>query len=181
MTTLPPEFDRIARHFRPLAGPGALGLEDDAAVFAPPPGRELVIAADAMVQGVHFLASDPPDLVARKLLRTNLSDLAAMGAAPLGYLTTISVPRQTPDAWFAGFAAGLAHDQAEFGIAVLGGDCTSTPGPISLSLTILGHVAPGQAIRRNGARAGDEIWARCGRRAGAGGGVRGATCPERMS
>ena len=158
MTPLPPEFDRIARHFRPLAGPGALGLEDDAAVFAPPPGRELVIAADAMVQGVHFLASDPPDLVARKLLRTNLSDLAAMGAAPLGYLTTISVPRQTPDAWFAGFAAGLAHDQAEFGIAVLGGDCTSTPGPISLSLTILGHVAPGQAIRRNGARAGDEIW-----------------------
>ena len=158
MTALPPEFDRIARHFRPLAGPGALDLQDDAAVFAPPPGRELVIAADAMVQGVHFLADDPPDLVARKLLRTNLSDLAAMGAEPLGYLTTISVPRDTPDSWFASFAAGLAADQAEFGISVLGGDCTSIPGPVSLSLTILGHVAPGCAIRRNGARAGDGVW-----------------------
>ena len=158
MTTLPPEFDRIARHFRPLAGPGALGLQDDAAVFAPPVGRELVIAADAMVAGVHFLPDDPVDLVARKLLRTNLSDLAAMGADPLGYLTTISVPRDTPDAWFAAFAAGLAADQAEFGLSVLGGDCTSTPGPVSLSLTILGHVAPGTAIRRNGARVDDEIW-----------------------
>ena len=158
MTALPPEFDRIARHFRPLAGPGALDLQDDAAVLAPPPGRELVIAADAMVQGVHFLPDDPPDLVARKLLRTNLSDLAAMGATPLGYLTTISVPRDTPDSWFASFAAGLAADQAEFGISVLGGDCTSTPGPVSLSLTILGHVAPGCAIRRNGARAGDGVW-----------------------
>lgn len=158
MTALPPEFDRIARHFRPLAGPGALELQDDAAVIAPPPGRELVIAADAMVQGVHFLQDDPPDLVARKLLRTNLSDLAAMGAEPLGYLTTISVPRDTPDSWFAAFAAGLAQDQKEFGIAVLGGDCTSTPGPVSLSLTILGHVAPGRAVRRNGARAGDGVW-----------------------
>jgi thiamine-monophosphate kinase len=156
---LPPEFDRIARHFRPLAGPGALDLQDDAAVLMPPAGRELAIAADAMVAGVHFLPSDPPDLVARKLLRVNLSDLAAMGAEPLGYLTTISVPRDTPDSWFAAFAAGLAFDQAEFGIAVLGGDCTSTPGPVSLSLTILGHVAPGCAIRRSGARAGDEVWA----------------------
>jgi thiamine-monophosphate kinase len=156
--TLPPEFDRIARHFRPLAGVGALNLTDDAAVFAPPPGRELVIAADAMVQGVHFLPSDPPDLIARKLLRTNLSDLAAMGATPLGYLTTISVPRDTPDDWFAGFAAGLAQDQAEFGLNVLGGDCTSTPGPISLSLTILGHVAPGHAVLRSGAQVGDGIW-----------------------
>jgi len=158
MTTQPPEFDRIARYFRPLAGPGALDLQDDAAVFTPPAGRELVIAADAMVAGVHFLPGDAPNLVARKLLRTNLSDLAAMGADPLGYLTTISVPRATPDAWFAAFAAGLADDQAEFGLSVLGGDCTSTPGPVSLSLTILGHVAPGEAIRRNGARVGDEIW-----------------------
>ncbi len=155
---LPEEFVRIARHFRPLAGPGALGLSDDAAVFAPPPGRELVVSADAMVQGVHFLPDDPPDLVARKLLRTNLSDLAAMGAAPLGYLLTVSVPRGTPDAWFAAFAAGLAADQAEFAIPLLGGDTTSTPGPVSLSLTIIGTVAPGAALRRNGARPGDGIW-----------------------
>jgi thiamine-monophosphate kinase len=118
----------------------------------------MVVAADAMVAGVHFLADDPPDLVARKLLRTNLSDLAAMGAVPLGYLLTVSVPRATPDAWFAAFAAGLARDQAEFGIALLGGDTTSTPGPVSLSLTILGTVAPGTALRRSGARAGDGVW-----------------------
>ncbi len=155
---LPEEFARIDRHFRPLAGPGALGLMDDAAVFAPPAGREIVVAADAMVAGVHFLADDPPDLVARKLLRTNLSDLAAMGAVPLGYLLTVSVPRETPDAWFAAFAAGLARDQAEFGIALLGGDTTSTPGPVSLSLTILGTVAAGTALRRSGARVGDGVW-----------------------
>ncbi len=156
--SLPEEFVRIARHFRPLAGPGALGLVDDAAVFTPPAGRDMVVAADAMVAGVHFLHDDPPDLVARKLLRTNLSDLAAMGAVPLGYLLTLSVPRETPDAWFAAFAAGLALDQAEFGIALLGGDTTSTPGPVCLSLTILGTVQPGQALRRTGAGVGDGVW-----------------------
>lgn len=158
MSELPAEFALIARHFRPLAGPSALDLGDDAAVFLPPPGREIVIAADAMVAGVHFLPDDPPDLVGRKLLRTNLSDLAAMGAGPLGYLMTVAVPRGTPEAWFAGFAQGLALDQAEFGISLLGGDTTSTPGPITLSLTVLGTVAPGAAIRRNGARAGDGLW-----------------------
>ena len=158
MTGLAGEFRLIGRHFRPLAGPGSLDLADDAAVFAPPAGREIVIAADAMVQGVHFLPDDPPDLVGRKLLRVNLSDLAAMGAAPLAYLMTISAPRETPERWFAEFASGLAADQREFGIELLGGDTTSTPGPISLSLTILGHVAPGTAIRRSGASEGDGIW-----------------------
>ena len=155
---LPAEFALIARHFASLAGPGALGLGDDAAVFAPPPGRELVVAADAMVAGVHFLPDDPADLVGRKLLRVNLSDLAAMGAVPLHYLMTVSAPRATPDAWFAGFAAGLAADQREFGLTLLGGDTTTTPGPLTLSLTILGHVAPGTALRRNGARDGDLIF-----------------------
>jgi thiamine-monophosphate kinase len=155
---LPAEFALIARHFRPLAGPGALDLQDDAAVLAPPPGRDLVLTADAMVAGVHFLPDDPPDLVGRKLLRVNLSDLAAKGAAPLGYLMTVSTPRNTPDAWFAGFAAGLAQDQRDYGVVLLGGDTTSTPGPISLSLTIVGHVAPGQAVHRAGARPGDGIW-----------------------
>lgn len=158
MSELPAEFSLIARHFRPLAGLGALDLSDDAAVFTPPAGRELVIAADAMVAGVHFLPNDPPDLVGRKLLRTNLSDMAAMGATPFGYLMTVSAPRDTPDAWFAGFAAGLAVDQVEFGVVLLGGDTTSTPGPISLSLTILGSVAPGEALRRVGAKPGYGIW-----------------------
>ncbi|WP_227320039.1 thiamine-phosphate kinase [Acidisoma silvae] len=155
---LPPEFDLIGRHFRALAGPAALNLEDDAAVLAPPRGRELVMAADTMVAGVHYLPDDPAEGVAQKLLRVNLSDLAAMGAEPLGYLLTVSAPSQTPDSWFAGFAAGLGRDQAEFGLSLLGGDTTSTPGPVTLSLTIIGHVAPGQAVRRRGARAGDEVW-----------------------
>src|ERR1700760_1629006 len=155
---LPAEFSLIARHFRPLAGPGALDLMDDAALLTPPSGRELVLTVDAMVGGVHFLPDDPADLIARKLLRVNLSDLAAKGAAPIGYLMTVSTPRDTPDAWFASFAAGLAQDQTEFGVVLLGGDTTSTPGPISLSLTILGHVAPGQAVHRSGAHVGDGIW-----------------------
>lgn len=155
---LPAEFALIARHFRPLAGPGALDLADDAAVLDLPPGRQLVLAADAMVAGTHFLAEDPPETVGAKLLRVNLSDLAAMGATPLGYLMTAALPRATPEAWIAGFAAGLAADQAAFGLTVLGGDTVSTSGPISLSLTILGLVAPGQALRRHGARPGDGVW-----------------------
>jgi thiamine-monophosphate kinase len=155
---LPAEFSLIARHFRPLAGPGAMDLTDDAAVLTPPPGRQLVLTADAMVAGVHFLPDDPSDLVGRKLLRVNLSDLAAKGAEPLGYLMTVSTPKDTPEAWFAGFAAGLAQDQATYRVTLLGGDTTSTPGPISLSLTIIGHVAPDTAVHRFGAEDGDEIW-----------------------
>ena len=158
MSELPGEFALIARHFRPLAAPEALGLGDDAAFLTPPPGHELVLSADAMVEGVHFLPADPPELVARKLLRVNLSDLAAKGAAPLGYLLTLAAPRATPDAWFAAFAAGLAADQARYGIGLFGGDTTSTPGPITLSLTILGTVASGKAVHRTGARAGYGIW-----------------------
>lgn len=157
-TSLPREFALIARHFRPLAGPGALDLRDDAGLLTPPPGRQLVLTADAMVAGVHFLPDDPPDLIGRKLLRVNLSDLAAKGAVPLCYLMTVSTPKDTPDAWFAGFAAGLGRDQATYGVTLLGGDTTSTPGPISLSLTIIGHVTPDTAVHRFGARPGDGIW-----------------------
>src|ERR1700709_2815325 len=135
---LPPEFDFIARYFRPLVGPGGLDLADDAAAFIPPAGRLLVVAADAMVQGVHFLPDDPPDTVGRKLLRVNLSDLAAMGAAPLGYLLTLALPAAMTEAWFAGFCEGLAADQARYGLSLLGGDTTRSPaGPLVLSLTIL--------------------------------------------
>jgi thiamine-monophosphate kinase len=156
--TLPPEFALIARHFRPLAGLGALDLGDDAALLDPPAGRQLVLAADAMVEGVHFLPEDPPETVGRKLLRVNLSDLAAMGAEPLGYLMTAAFRRGTPEAWIAGFVAGLAEDQRAFGVQVLGGDTVATPGPAALSLTILGTVPPGLALRRVGARPGDAVW-----------------------
>ncbi|MGS0647772.1 thiamine-phosphate kinase [Komagataeibacter melomenusus] len=155
---LPAEFGFIARVFRPLAGDGALDLRDDAAVFTPPAGRQLVVAADAMVEGVHFLPDDPSHSIGRKLLRCNLSDLAAMDATPLGYLLTVSMPPARDEAWFAGFAAGLARDQQQFALALLGGDTTATTGPLVLSLTILGHVAPGMALRRSTAQAGDGIW-----------------------
>jgi thiamine-monophosphate kinase len=155
---LPPEFSRIARHFRPIAGPGSLNLTDDAAVFAPPPGREMVMTADAMVEGVHFLPGTAAGLLAQKLLRVNLSDLAAMGATPFCYLITMSVPRSLGEDWFAAFAAGLKHDQETYQISLLGGDTTETPGPLTLSLTAIGHVAPGGARLRSGARAGDDVW-----------------------
>ena len=155
---LPREFALIARHFRPLAGDGALDLSDDAALLTPPAGQQLVLAADALVEGVHFLPDDPPGMIARKLLRVNLSDLAAMGAAPLGYLMTTAFTRGTPDTWIADFVAGLAEDQQRFGLAVLGGDTVATPGPACFSLTIIGTVPPGQALHRRGARIGDEIW-----------------------
>lgn len=152
------EFGIIARHFAPLAGAAGLGLLDDAAVFAPPAGRALVVSADALVGGVHFLDDDPAELVARKLLRVNLSDLAAMGAVPLCYFVTVAVPADTPETWFAEFARGLAADQAQFGLWLGGGDTSSTPGPVSLSATVIGHVAPGAALRRAGSGAGDELW-----------------------
>ncbi len=155
---LPAEFSLIARHFAPLAGDGGLGLTDDAAIITPPAGRELVVTADAMVAGVHFLPDEKPENIARKLLRVNLSDIAAMGAAPLYYLLTLSAPRGLPDEWFAGFAHGLALDQARYNVALLGGDTTSTPGPVTLSVTMFGHVAPGTALRRSGARPGDNLY-----------------------
>ena len=154
------EFGLIDRLLKPLAAgyPGALGLTDDAALVRVPAGRELVVAKDAMVAGVHFLPDDPAELVAGKLLRVNLSDLAAMGATPLGYLTALARPRGLDDEWLRRFAAGLAADQGRFGCHLLGGDTVSTPGPLTLSLTILGTVPEGLALRRSGARAGDRVW-----------------------
>jgi thiamine-monophosphate kinase len=153
------EFGRIARFFAPLATtPGALGLTDDAALIDCPPGERLVVTVDAMVEGVHFLPTDPPDLVARKLVRVNLSDLAAMAARPVGYFLTTALPKRHGDDWLAAFAAGLAQDQAEFGITLLGGDSVSTPGPVSLTLTAFGRIAAGGEVRRGGARPGDLVF-----------------------
>lgn len=159
MARLPGEFDLIARYFAPLAtnAPGALGLQDDAATFAPPPGCELVLTADALTADVHFLRSDPPDLIARKMLRVNLSDLAGKGATPLGYLMTTAFDPATDEAWIKRFAEGLAQDQAAFGITLLGGDTTATPGPLALTATLIGSVPTGRALRRNGAKPGDRI------------------------
>ena len=153
------EFAFIARRLRPLASaPGALGLADDAALLDPRPGTQLVLTKDAMVAGVHFLPDDPPGDIARKLLRVNLSDLAAMGAAPIGYLLALARPREVEDEWLAAFCDGLAADNAEFAISVLGGDTVSTPGPLTLSLTAIGDVPKGAALLRSGACEGDEVW-----------------------
>ncbi|MEI6558584.1 MAG: thiamine-phosphate kinase [Rhodospirillaceae bacterium] len=144
------EFARIARFLAPLAAgcPGAFGLTDDAAVLAVPAGQQLVVTTDAMVADVHFLADDPPADIAAKLLRTNLSDLAAMGAAPFGYSLVLSLPRTQSQDWLAGFAAGLAADQEQYGISLIGGDCVSTRGPVTLAISALGLVPAGQALRR---------------------------------
>jgi thiamine-monophosphate kinase len=156
---LPGEFDLIARHFAPLSAgmPGALGLTDDACTYAPPRGFDLVLTVDAMTAGIHFLPDDPAELVARKLLRVNLSDLAAKGAQPVGYLITTAFTAATDEVWVAAFAAGLAADQREFGIGLMGGDTIATPGPLSLTLTALGIVPAGRALRRNGAKSGDVV------------------------
>jgi thiamine-monophosphate kinase len=157
---LPGEFELIARHFAPLAAgvPGALGLADDAGLIAPSPGCELVVTTDTLIAGVHFLAADAPDLVARKALRVNLSDLAGMGARPLVYLLNLSVAPGTTEPWVAGFAAGLRADQDGFGVGLLGGDTTSTPGPLTITVTAIGEVPVGAALRRSGARQGDAVF-----------------------
>ena len=153
------EFEFIARRLRPLAtARGALDLTDDAALLDPAPGHQLVLTKDAMVAGVHFLEDDPPGQIAQKLLRVNVSDLAAMGAAPLGYLLALARAKGISEAWLAQFCAGLAADNAAFGLALLGGDTVATPGPLTLSLTAIGEVPTGTALLRKGARPGDDVW-----------------------
>jgi thiamine-monophosphate kinase len=152
------EFERIERFFAPLAGPGGLGLLDDAAIVDCRAGQRLVVTADAIVAGVHYLPDDPPDLVARKLLRVNLSDLAAMGARPLHYLLTTALPAALGEEWIGEFTRGLAEDQRRFGIDLLGGDSVATSGPAVLSLTAIGQVSAGMEVKRSGARAGDLVW-----------------------
>jgi thiamine-monophosphate kinase len=152
------EFERIARFFAPLAGPGGLGLLDDAALVECRAGRQLVVTADAIVAGVHYLPDDPPELVARKLLRVNLSDLAAMGARPLHYVLTTALPPAIGPEWLGRFAEGLGEDQRQFGIDLLGGDSVGTTGPAVLSLMAIGEVAAGKAVRRSGAKPGDLVW-----------------------
>ncbi len=150
------EDSLIARYFRPLAtDPGAFDLTDDAAILRAS-GDDLVVTTDAIVEGVHFLPDDPPDTIARKALRVNLSDLAAKGAAPAGFVLTLAL-RAADDAWLAPFARGLGEDATQFGCPLLGGDTVSTPGPLMISITAFGRVPEGKMVRRNGAKAGDRV------------------------
>jgi thiamine-monophosphate kinase len=150
------EDDLIARYFRPVAtAPGALGLIDDAAVLQAE-GDDIVVTTDAIVEGVHFLKDDPPDTVARKALRVNLSDLAAKGATPAGFVLTLAL-REVSEAWLAPFAQALGADAAQFNCPLLGGDTVSTPGPLMISITAFGRVPPQRMVLRSGAKPGDHV------------------------
>ncbi len=154
------EFDWIAQYFRPLTEgvSEALGLADDAALIESGAGHGWAVTVDAVVAGKHFLPNDPLDLVARKLVRVNLSDLAAMGADPAFAFLTTAWPTGTRDEDVAAFARGLGQDLKAFCLALAGGDTVSTDGPFTASLTALGRVAPAEAIRRSGAKIGDGVW-----------------------
>ncbi|MBL6600136.1 MAG: thiamine-phosphate kinase [Alphaproteobacteria bacterium] len=158
------EFGRIEKFFKPLASgfPGALGLDDDAAVLPVEDLTGLVVSNDAVVAGVHFRPDDPADLVARKALRCNLSDMAAMGAEPWAYTLTLALSTTDDaavgDQWVEALALGLAKDQEIFGVHLIGGDSVSTPGPTMLSITIFGKCVGGTVLRRSGARVGDDVY-----------------------
>jgi thiamine-monophosphate kinase len=150
------EDDLIARYFKPLAtDAGAFGLVDDAAILKGSTD-DLVVTTDAIVEGVHFLADDPPDTIARKALRVNLSDLAAKGAVPAGFVLTLALAK-VDDRFLAPFAQALGEDAKAFACPLLGGDTVATPGPLTISITAFGRVPVGRMVRRHGARAGDAV------------------------
>jgi thiamine-monophosphate kinase len=149
------EFDLIEHYFAPLAGPAGLGLRDDAALLTIPADHELVTTVDAIVAGVHFLPDDPPTTIGWKALGVNVSDLAAKGAAPLGFLLTLALPAQTEAGWLADFADGLGRAAALWHCPLVGGDTVTMPGPLTLSITAFGVVPRGEMVRRAGARPGD--------------------------
>lgn len=150
------EDDLIARYFKPIAtDPGALGLADDAAVLRGG-SEDLVVTTDAIIEGVHFRSSDPPETVARKALRVNLSDLAAKGATPAGFVLTLAL-REPDERWLSAFASGLAEDAITFDCPLLGGDTVATPGPLTMSITAFGRAPPGGMILRSRAQPGDRI------------------------
>ncbi len=149
----------IARHFQPIAThPGALGLSDDAAFIKPPAGCDLVLQTDAIVGGVHFFPDDAPRTIAGKALRVNLSDLAAKGAKPLGFLLSLALPKDLGDGWLSDFAKGLRDDAEKFACPLFGGDTTLTPGPAMISVAMFGSVPEGTMVRRAGARPGDLVF-----------------------
>jgi thiamine-monophosphate kinase len=154
------EFELIARYFAPLAKGfrGARDLKSDNAFLAPDPRYDLVVKTDTVVAGVHFLADERPEIVAAKALRVCLSDLAAGGAVPFCYQLALSLGANWTERWISGFARGLAADQRRYGLALSGGDTTSTPGPTTISITAFGHVARNKGLGRDGAKEGDELW-----------------------
>ncbi|MEK9671515.1 MAG: thiamine-phosphate kinase [Rhodospirillaceae bacterium] len=155
------EFRMIKTYFMPLTGgrPEALGLRDDAAIITPPAGESLVVTTDALVSGRHFLNRTDPGDLAHKALAVNVSDLAAMGARPFGYTLALALPSTATDDWIARFAGSLGEMQKEYGLFLLGGDTVSMgDGPLTLSITAMGFVPEGRALRRGGANPGDDLY-----------------------
>lgn len=149
------EDELIRQIFAPIAGDGSLDLRDDAALLPLPPGSEMVLTVDTVIAGVHYFPDDPPGAVARKALRVNLSDLAAKGAEPLGFLLSLSMPGHTSKSWLAAFAEGLGADSRAFGCPLLGGDTVRASSATTISITAIGRVPSGYMVRRTGARPGD--------------------------
>jgi len=148
----------IERYFRPLAtDPGAFGLADDAAVLTPPPGCDLVLKTDGVIAGVHFFPDDPAENVGRKALRMNLSDLAAKGAKPVGFLIAVALAAGTDETWLTAFTAGLREDAERYCCPLLGGDTDRTPGPVSVAIAAFGVVPHGKMVRRSTAKVGDRV------------------------
>jgi thiamine-monophosphate kinase len=153
--------DSIIQEFlAPLASgyPGAFGLRDDCATIAPPPGCELVVKTDPVVEGVHFLPGTAPEDIGWRALAVNISDLAAKGAKPIGYLMALALPAAPARAWMKRFASGLEEAQRAFGCHLMGGDTDCRPGPLSLSITAFGSVPSGRMVRRGSARVGDQLF-----------------------
>jgi thiamine-monophosphate kinase len=155
---MPSEFDLIARHFAPIAGAAGLGLKDDAALVRTARGYELVVTTDAVAAGVHFFPDDPPASIAQKALGVNLSDLAAKGARPLGFVLSLMAPRAVDDAWLAEFARGLAALASEAACPLIGGDTILTDAPLAISITAFGEVPAGRMALRSGAKPDDLLF-----------------------
>lgn len=153
----PSEDELIARYFAPMAGEGGLLLKDDAAHLVPPEGHELVLTVDALVAGGHFFPDDPPTAIGRKALGVNMSDLAAKGATPLGFLLTLALPEDWTPEWLGGFADGLSEAAATYRCPLLGGDTVAARGPLTLSITAIGAVPAGRMVHRFTAAAGERI------------------------
>jgi thiamine-monophosphate kinase len=149
------EFDLIRRYFTHTARGVTLGVGDDAALVRVARGAELAVSADMLVEGRHFSKGADPALLGHKTLAVNLSDMAAMGAKPRWATLAISLPK-VDEAWLSGFSRGFMALAKRYSVALIGGD--TTRGPLTLSVQIMGEVPPGKALRRDGARAGDDVW-----------------------
>lgn len=150
------EFDIIRTLFAPLAGVGARGLVDDVAIVETP--GPLLLTTDAIVEGVHFLAADPIDTVAKKAMRVNISDIVAKGAKPLGALLSLMWPKTRDAADLKEFARGLGEDLKRYDLSLLGGDTTSTDGPLTVSIAMLGTPLGPRTPSRADAKVGEQVW-----------------------